>query len=287
VERVLDRLASPAHGVVTRERLLKAGLTAKEVRHRLRTGALIRVHRGVYRVGHRAPSVEASYLAAVLACGEGAVLCCGAAAYLQGLVKGSPPVPEVMAPVKRRLRGVITHRLRRIEEAATLERIPITAVPRTLVDIAGQLPEDELVRACHQAGVRYRTTPRHVEAVLARRPNAPGARKLRRVISGDAPLLLSKLESGFLRRLRESGLPLPSTNRPAGGRYVDCRWPEHHLTVELDSYRFHHTRYAWEQDRLREREARARGDEFRRYVWGDVFDEPEPMLAELRALLSA
>jgi hypothetical protein len=66
---------------------------------------------------------------------------------------------------------------------------------------------------------------------------------------------------------------------------VDCRWPEHKLTVELDSYGFHNSRYSWEQDRRREREARARGDEFRRYTYGDVFEEPELMLAELRALV--
>jgi hypothetical protein len=57
--------------------------------------------------------------------------------------------------------------------------------------------------------------------------------------------------------------------------------------VELDGYRYHHTRHAWEQDRQREREARARGDEFRRYSWADVTEEPEAMLADLRSLLAA
>jgi hypothetical protein len=71
----------------------------------------------------------------------------------------------------------------------------------------------------------------------------------------------------------------------AGGRRVDCRWLEHRLTVELDSYRFHNSRHSWEQDRRREREARARGDEFRSYTWRDLSDEPEFMLRELRALL--
>ena len=75
------------------------------------------------------------------------------------------------------------------------------------------------------------------------------------------------------------------TNRPAGGRRVDCRWPEQRLTVELDGYRFHNSRHSWEQDRRREREARARGDEFRRYTYGDVTEDPTLMLAELRTLL--
>lgn len=74
--------------------------------------------------------------------------------------------------------------------------------------------------------------------------------------------------------MRTEKFPLPVTNRPAGGRRVDCRWPAHRLTVELDGYQFHNTRHSWEQDRLREREARARGDDFRRYTYRDIFEDP-------------
>jgi very-short-patch-repair endonuclease len=125
-----------------------------------------------------------------------------------------------------------------------------------------------------------------VDEVLARRRNSPGAAKLRAILRRDVRVTLSRLEDRFLARLRAAGLPLPDTNRAAGGRRVDCRWPEHRLTVELDGYRYHHSRHAWEQDRLREREARARGDEFRRYAYGDVFERPRLMLAELRELFS-
>ncbi len=80
-------------------------------------------------------------------------------------------------------------------------------------------------------------------------------------------------------------MPLPQTNRPFGHRRLDCQWPRHRLVVELDSYRFHSTRHAWEEDGRRERLVRARGDEFRRYTWGDVFERPAAMLGELRGLL--
>jgi len=158
-------------------------------------------------------------------------------------------------------------------------------VPRTLVDLAAVLKPDALARACHEAGVLYGTGPSHVEAVLARRRNAPGAPKLRAVLRGEIHVTLSKLEKRFLELLLDNGLPLPRTNRPAGGRRVDCRWPDHGLTVELDSYRTHGSRHAWEQDRRRDREAYARGDEMRRYTHADVFEHPRLMLRELRALL--
>jgi hypothetical protein len=211
-----------------------------------------------------------------------------AAAHLLGLVKGPAPPPEVVAPTERRVQGVETRRSRPPDErdAMTCRGIPVTTVARTLVDLAAVLDLDSLARACHEAGVRFRTTPRQVETVLARRPNAPGAGKLRRVMHGDVRVTLSKLERTFLALLEAEGLPLPQTNRVAGGRRVDCRWPEHGLTVELDSYRYHSSRHAWEQDRRRAREARLRSDDFRPYTSGDVFENPRPMLRELRLVLA-
>jgi very-short-patch-repair endonuclease len=285
---VVGGIAFTSHGVVTRAELLRAGITPQQIRHRLCSGALLREHRGVYRVGHRAPSLEARYLAAVRACGAGALLCGRSAGHLIGLLKGTTPPPEVIAPTERRIQGLVTHRCRLIhaEDATVWRGIPVTRPPRTLVDLAAVLGVNELARACHEAGVRHRTTPTEVEAVLTRRPTSPGARKLRRILHGDVRVTLSKLEARFIARLRRAGLALPETNRPAGSRRVDCRWPERRLTVEVDGYRYHNSRHAWEQDRHREREARARGDEFRRYTYGDVFEHPRLMLAELAALLS-
>ena len=148
------------------------------------------------------------------------------------------------------------------------------------------MPAEELARLCHEAGVLYRTTPRNVEAVLKRRPASPGIAKLRAVMSGDVPALLSKLEKGALRLYRAAGFPRPDEiNRSVNGRRVDFRWLKQRLTVELDSFQYHNSRYSWEQDRRREREARARGDEFRRYTWGDVFEDSGFLLAEMRELL--
>jgi len=209
-----------------------------------------------------------------------------AAGYLWGLVKGTAPSPEVTAPTNRRVKGVRTRRARRGDINGTKCRgIPVTTVPRTLVDLSSLLSSADLARACHEAGVLHRTTPRHVEEILSKRPNTPGAKQLRRVMRGDVHVTLSALERRFLERLKEGALPLPETNRVAGARRVDCRWPRHNLTVELDSYRYHSSRHAWELDRRREREAHARGDQFRRYTRDDVFEHPDEMLGELTALL--
>jgi very-short-patch-repair endonuclease len=273
------------HGVVTRRELLDAGVTSDEIRQRLKNGSLLPQYRGVYRVGHTAPSLEATYLAAVRACGADAALSGKAAAFLYKLIRGPEPRPEVTTRSQKRVPGVTTRRSRTVE-MVTYRGIPVTTVARTLVELASTLSLDDLARACHEAGVKYRTTPGQVEDALARRPKTKGAAKLRKILRGDTHVSLSQLERRFLDLLRGERLVLPETNRVVDGRRVDCRWPEQRLTVEIDGYRYHHSRHAWEQDRRREREARARGDDFRRYTYGDVFESPGAMLAELRAVIS-
>ena len=274
--------------MVARRQLLGAGLSKAEVDHRLKLGSLLRDFDGVYRVGHRAPSVEARYHAAVFACGDGAVLSDAAAARLYELTRGLFPEPHVTTTTERRVKGVHTKRTRNLDprDVTTHRGIPITTVARTLVDIAGDLDPGELARAVHEAQVKYRVSPDHIADALERRPNARGAGALKRAAGGDEPILLSRLERRFRTLLRDNGLPLPSSNERVGSYRVDCRWEDPPLTVELDGYRFHSSRHAWEQDRRREREARARGDEFRRYTYGDVYEEPAAMLAELSALLA-
>ena len=287
-DQKLAAIAAGAHGVVPRAQALAAGVTREQIAQRVGRGALIRIHPGIYRVGHAAPSTDADYIAAVLACGDGAALSGRAAAYLLGLVLGKRPPPEVTCPTNRRLHGVTTHRCRGgldPRDVTAWKGIPVTSPPRTLVDIAAHLSGYELARACHEAGVRHRTTPADVDDALSRWPNAPGSRALRRILHGDTPMSLSVLEEAFIAAVQNAELPLPKTNKPAGGRRVDCRWPDHHLTVELDSYRFHNSRHAWELDRKRERAAYARGDAFRRYTWADVVESPRQMMSELRALL--
>src|SRR5262249_20680410 len=133
---IAARIAASAQGVVTREELLDAEVTKGEIEHRLAIGALIRMHQGVYRVGHAAPSVEATYMAAVKAAGEDARLSDRAAAHLYGLVRGRPPRAEVTAPKKRRIKGVKVKRSRLDpRDCTTWRQIPITTVPRTLVDL--------------------------------------------------------------------------------------------------------------------------------------------------------
>jgi len=287
VERKMAQLGTRAHGTATRAELLRADVSSDQIQTRIGNGSLIPEYPGTYRIGHAAPSREASYMAATKAGGEGTFISGRPAGHALGLVKGKPPAPEVISAKHLQLKGLKSTCCSILSREDTMrwKGIPVTSPPRTLVDLAAVLNAEALAHACHEAGVRYGTAPRHVEAILKRRPNTPGAAKLRAIIAGDQKITLSRLERGFLKRLRENGLPLPQTNVRAGTKRVDCRWPDHRLTVELNSFTFHNSRKSWEGDYQREREARDRGDEFRKFTWTDVFENPGYMLRELRKLL--
>lgn len=277
-------LARRQHGIVTREQLLAADVSSAAIGRWLANGLLHRVHPGVYRFGHRAPSTEATYLAAVLAGGGGAALCGFAAAHLYDALR-RPPAPEITGPVDLRLRGVITRRLVPFasDDVWAHRGVRVTSPARTIVDLAGATSLDVLAEIGHVLGVRHHLRAEEVFAAMAGRGRVNGSLKLRAIYEGDAAVLLSRLEEDFVRLLDRAGLPLPQTNRKKGSFYVDCRWPG--LTVELLGYRFHGSRHAWTKDQRRQREAYARSDEFRTYTWDDVHDTPDVVVAELTPLI--
>lgn len=123
-------------------------------------------------------------------------------------------------------------------------------------------------------------SPPQIEACIARNPRKPGAARLRLACGADATL--SELESGFLVLLDLHGLPRLRTNVDLRGDKVDCHWPRHDLTVELHSYRFHATRWGYENDTARRRRSRHLP-----FTWGDVFERGADTAAELRVLLLA
>ena len=278
------RIARRQHGRVTRRQLLDEGVDVKRVDRWLADGRLRLVHRGVYAVGHTAPSLLGAYIAAVLAGGRGAVLSHRAAAYLLKLLRGLPssPLPEITVPstARRSRPGIVVHRVRRLDVRDTTKEhgIRVTTVPRVLLDLAPSLTPAELTRACHEAWVRHRVTPQAVEACIARNPHKTGAAKLRRALGTD--VTLSDLEASFVKLVEAHDLPVPRTNIDVRGDKVDCHWPQYGLTIELHSYRFHASRQAFETDLARRRRSRHVA-----FSYGDVVERPRATVAELRELL--
>ena len=281
---IVARIAFDHHGRVSRRQLMAEGIDAEQIKRWLRDGRLRAVHRGVYAVGHVAPSMHGDYAAAVLAGGTGAKLSHAPGAHVFKLTRAKrPPPPEITVPTTahRRRPGIVIHRVKALHpyDVTVHEGIPITAVPRVLLDMAPRLSPAKLGRACHEAWVHHNTTPAHVEACIARNPHKPGVAKLRYALGSD--ITLSDLEDAFIALLQRHGLPVPRTNIDVDGDKVDCHWPEHDLTVELLSFRFHATRDAFEKD-----VARRRRSLHVPYTYGDVVERADATAADLRQRLA-
>jgi very-short-patch-repair endonuclease len=234
-------LAARQHGVVTRSQLRRLGLGRGAVEHRLDAGRLIRVHRGVYAVGHLPRTRHASWMAAVLACGDRALLSHRSAAALWGVRAWAPARPEVTTRAQRSRPGITVH-VRRTAGGACCP--PGHPRHRTIVDLAHTLDVDELERVVRETDFQRRLDVAAVRQSLVRRPS----RDLVDLLDRRAPTQ-SRHEDRFLRLCRRFGLPVPLTQQSVGGRTVDFLWPDARLVVEIDSWDAHGTRTAFQNDR--------------------------------------
>jgi very-short-patch-repair endonuclease len=294
-DQTIAGLADAQHGVVARRQLLTASVTASEIERRLGRGSLISLHRGVYAVGHRRLRREGYWLAAVLAVGPGAVLSHRQAAALHGFRPANGSTIDVTTGRDRRgLPGVQVHRARTLDptDVTTIDGIPMTTAPRTLVDLAGMVPRDHLAKALREADRLRLLDIRGIERVLARTAHRPGPghRTMREALQEYAAIAASRtqsaLEDDFLRLVHRAALPLPQSNVPVHGLVVDAFWPAARVVVELDSLAFHENRRAFQEDRERDRKLNLAGYRVFRYTHADLTRHRERTLAELRNALA-
>jgi AbiEi antitoxin C-terminal domain/Protein of unknown function (DUF559) len=251
-------LAGRQHGVVARRQLLALGYSARGIEHRLARGRLHVVMRGVYTVGWPALTRERRWTAAVLACGEEAMLSHRSAAAMWGLATESPGRIDVTVRRHTELRrsGLRVHRrpaLRR-EDVARREGIPVTTPCRTLIDLATELGLTAVERAVNEADKRDLVDPETLRLYLDGNPGEPGVRILRRLLDRRTFRLSdSDLEIFFRPIAAAAGLPPPLTKQVVNGWEVDFYWPDLGLVVETDGLRYHRTPSAQARDARRDR----------------------------------
>ena len=292
VDAVVVAIAARQHGVVARRQLTAAGLTVAVIEGRVRRGVLIPLHRGIYAVGHAALHAAGIRLAAVLACGDGAVLSHRSAAAHWGVRASAATAVDVTAPrgSGRTRHGIRGHRGRLHPfEATVLDAVPVTTPARTLLDLAEVVPRRGLERAVDEADGLRLFDLRAVERVLAAHPHRPGARRLGRLLAeaglGDA-LTRSELEERVLAICDRYGVPRPAVNARVAGLEVDFYWPEARLVVEADSRRHHHTAAAFERDRARDAHLMLHGLRVLRLTSRRIAGQPEAIGATLLRLVA-
>jgi len=257
------------------------------ISERARSGRLHRIHRGVYAVGHRGLSLHGRFMAAVLACGEGAVLSHGSAAVLWDLLKPLDGPVHVSTPSTsgRSIRqGIHLHRAPSLAEPSPSpsslpirggrrgglltthrQNIPVTNIPRTIEDLRATsfLPPHLIRRAIRQAEF-----------------------KGHRLDGIETDRTRSDLEAAFLALFAAHRIPQPEVNPKLGPYEVDFLWRAQRLVVEADTFNYHRGSVAFADDHQRDLELRAAGYTVLRFTDQQLEAEPERVVADVAAALS-
>jgi hypothetical protein len=284
--------AAAQHGVF---HVRQVGLSPRAVQHRADAGRLHRLHAGVYSlVPRHLLKREGLWMAAVLACGPGAVLSHRSAAALLELRDWGGTKIDVTVPgrSRRRHEGVKVHCSTTLadRDVTVVDNIPCTTVVRTLFDLGGVVTGRQLERSFDQAEIVDGLDLGAIEDQLARNPTRPGAKAVRHVLQthyiGRTPTW-SENEEALLAITRPLGIPDPECNAfvvlPDGGPAIraDFVWRDQRVVIEADSRKWHMSRQRFEQDRVRDQRLTAAGWTIIRTTWKQMTRRPH----ELRPLL--
>jgi predicted transcriptional regulator of viral defense system len=288
---VIARLAARQHGVISVRQLRALGLDRYWVRRRVENGSLHRLYLGVYAVGLPRVSLRGRYLAAVMACGRGAVLSHRSAADVWGLRPNAAGHLEVTVPRHREgPLGVQVHRTRMLapQDFTVHDGIPVTSVARTLLDLSAVVKAPELATAIDRAERSRIFDLTAVVDVLDRAQGRRGAQALRQAIAAYEPSTQkSLLERRFKALLKTAAdIPSPAFNAAVEGEQatheVDAFWADQSLAIQLDGFEFHRTRRDRERDAASDADLELAGHRVMRLTWDDVGVHGERTLRRLR-----
>ncbi len=222
--------------------------------------------------------------------GRGAVASHETAAALWGFRRGAAGPVEVTVPGRHRASrpGIRVHRTAALASGKVHRRqgIPLTAPARTLLDLARVLDDHALERAVDEAIVRRLVRERGLRAAVAGAHRRAGAARLRRLLDGAPTITRSHAEQRFRELMRDAELPSPILNAQVGGYEVDAYWPDRRLAVEIDGFRFHGTRGAFERDRRRDAALQTTGIRVLRVTWRRLDGAPAAVVATVAQALA-
>lgn len=278
------------HGVVSLGQLRRLGYAEGTVKEMIKTGRLHPLARGVYGVGHEAIQRHGQCLSAVISCEEEALLSHRSAAWLWGLTKRfAVPIEVTAGSPKRGREKIRVHSAEALidSDRTSLEGIPVTAVPRTLLDFANVDPFflSPALDSAYRLGLLDLIA---MDALISRSRGFRGVARLRTALEAyrTPAFLRSGVERRFLLLVDDHSLPRPSMNFFVEGYELDAYWPAERFAVELDTYNYHGSPRAFEEDRIRQENLKLAGIELTRITGARLAREPAKVMQRLALLLS-
>ncbi|MDQ3661834.1 MAG: hypothetical protein M3454_12400 [Actinomycetota bacterium] len=250
-------------GLITRIQARRAGLSERQIDHRLQSGMWRLVHPRVYAASEYPVDWHQRSLAACLWAGPPAALSHRSAGLLWKLEGIVGSRVEITTPRRLADSTVLIHRssLLKRDDVTHIRGLPVTSVGRTLLDLAAVVPLERFEIALDSALCRGLTSTRRLGSEIgAQARGRPGAAALRKAVSNyQHPPIESPLERRFLKLVRAAGLPEPAAQHAiyADGKLVarvDFAYTELRLGIEVDGCQWHSGRRRWACDLVRRNE---------------------------------
>jgi very-short-patch-repair endonuclease len=256
-------------------------MSGEAIVHRLRTGRLHELHRGIYAVGRPEVSPLGQLTAAVLACGPGAQLSHRSGAALWGIRPQRGGLIDVSVPahVVRNRPGIRAHR--RAASAGAVKTRFVSGIPvgdpvSILIDLAAGLAVEDLEDAVNEADRLGLVSTHRLRMAVDGQPRRPGLGHLRRMLDSQTfSRAQTKLERRFLPIARAAGLPTPQAQHRLNRYRVDFHWPGLGLVVETDSLTYHRTASQQAVDVRRDQAHIRTGLRTLRFTHRQVFFQPD------------
>jgi very-short-patch-repair endonuclease len=290
---LIEKLAESRDGVLTAEEAVRGGLTARQIRHRVRSGQWTKLHPGVYLVGQREPDRRADTRAAVAWAGAGAVASGLTAAWWWGLRDWAPAATEVTVPQARspRRRAGVVLRRRNLDpvDLVVLRGLPVTALPLTVLDAAAALGNDS-GRPLVDRALQRRVSFTELHAAYCRAFGRNGSPWLGQVLRQAADGACSQAERVLHRLLRQARIDGWVANHQvvlSGIEYwIDVAFVAHRLAIEVDGWAWHSDVDRFAHDRRRQNALVLTGWTVLRFTWHDLTSRPKAVIAQIRAVIT-
>ena len=292
-DRLIEELAGGQHRIVTRKQLQDAGVSDEALRRRIRSGWLQRRHRGVYQVGPVAGPMTAE-MAAILACGNSAVISHESAARLHGIpisvtsdARVDISVPSQICRSHPRIR---VHRVQELshQDISQIEHVPVVTPARTICDLATVLATRDLELAIGFSVRERLVSEKKLRACAQRSGRRKGVARIFSILDAEhgPAFTRSEAEVRFLELVRGTGISEPRTNARVAGLEVDFLWRRERVIVEVDGYQYHGNRHRYQGDRTRDQRLAAEGYQVIRITWQDITDRGPAVLVSLARALA-
>lgn len=257
--RIADK-ARDQYGLISRTQALALGMSNSTMHRRLRDELWLHARPGVYRFAAVGLNPHQSLMAACLQI-PGAVAYGRTAGWLYGLdgLGKSAPSPVELAVERTRhprCADVSIFRVRKLKgEWTRRDGIPVTHLPRTLIDLAELLPAKDAELALDSALRGRPGLKSWLKNVLARySPHCGGApQRMRELLELRQSPTDSGLELRFEQLLRDSGLPEPTYRSPVHDEYgrigsIDYIWADYGIVLQTHGWQWHGHRQRWQVD---------------------------------------